>query len=94
MLRNILLSAVLAITALTSFSASAGTASADPPRQNQGRDHRNDRDRRHSFEVLYQHRNHWDSYGTYRDRDDAERAAWRLRRQGYQVRIEVEHNHR
>lgn len=46
---------------------------------------------RHShrhFDVLVRHRYHWDVYRTYRDYDDAQRAAFHLRRQGYQVRID------
>ena len=42
------------------------------------------------FEVLYRHGGHWDCFGTYHDRNDAERAAWSLRRQGHDVRIERE----
>ncbi len=97
MFRNLLLSALLAITAVTGVALTADTASAYPPGyfQDQWRGpRRHERDNRHSYEVLYRHRNHWDSYGMFRDRDDAERAARRLRHQGYQVRIEVEHNHR
>ena len=91
MIRKMILSAVLATVTTTGF---ASTASAAPPAI--GHDRYDDRDRDHGrhrvrYEVLVRHRGHWDSVGTYRDREDAQRAAWRLRRQGEDVRIEVEH---
>jgi len=39
------------------------------------------------FEVVYRHGGHWDVYASYRDRDDAQRAAHRLQYRGYDVRI-------
>lgn len=50
--------------------------------------HDNDRHDRGRFQVLVRHRGHWDVHGTYRVRDDAQRAAWRLERQGFDTRIE------
>ena len=47
--------------------------------------------RHHSQYVVYYRRSEhgrWHQEGTYRDRHDAERAARRLSRQGYEVRIE------
>lgn len=40
--------------------------------------------------VGYRHRDHfhWERYGRYETRREAERAEWRLERQGYRVRIE------
>ncbi|HYT89035.1 MAG TPA: hypothetical protein VEL76_10025 [Gemmataceae bacterium] len=84
MLRKLLLSAVLATGAFTSLAV---TADAQPPSFRH--DHR-DRHDRVRFEVMYRHHNHWDCYGTYGDRDDAQRAARHLRQRGFQVRIEVE----
>lgn len=81
MIRKILLSAVLAISTVTAFSVPALDVNANPPVHRHGHVH---------FEVLYRHRLHWDSYGTYHTRFAAEQAAERLRCQGYLVRIEVE----
>ncbi len=57
-----------------------------------GRDRdRHDHDHDHGrarFEVQYRHRGHWDTYATFRDRDDAVRAARRLQYQGHVVRID------
>jgi hypothetical protein len=80
MMSKLVLSAVLATG---TASGVATTASAAQPA---GHDDRHDH--RGRFEVLIRHRGHWDSHGTYRDRDDAERAARRLERQGLVVRIE------
>lgn len=89
MFRKLFLSAAVAVMSLT------GVASAAPVDSHAAhdRDHDRDRDRdRHRvrYEVLVRHRGHWDVYDTYRDFDDARRAAWRLQRQGEDVRIEVE----
>jgi hypothetical protein len=70
--------------ALTGIATSADAAY--PPSQRFSHRH----DHRDRYEVLYRHRDHWDVYRTFHDRDDAQRAAWQLRRQGYPVRIEYE----
>ena len=92
MIRKMILSAVIATGAVTGMTLTPSAANAAPPI---GHDHDRDRDRDHDrhgvrFEVQVRHRGHWDSYGTYRDRDDARRVAWRLERMGYDTRIEVE----
>src|SRR4051794_12364771 len=79
MIRKLILSAVLSAAALTELTTTPGAADANPP---VGQHHRG------RFEVQVLRRHHWDCYGTYRDRDDARRAAQRLRHQGFQVRIE------
>lgn len=84
MIRKLILTAVLATGAVAGVTATANTADAAPPI---GHDHDHDRDRGR-FQVLVRHRGHWDVHGTYRDRDDAERAARRLERQGLDTRIE------
>jgi len=96
MIRKMILSAVLATVTMTGL---ASPVAAAQPALGHDRDRDRDRDRDHDrhrvrYEVLVRHRGHWDSVGTYRDREDAQRAAWRLRRQGQDVRIEVEHGHR
>ena len=90
MLRKLILSAVLATS--SGLGLTAGTASADPPFHGPGYGHGHSHryDRRVRFEVEVRHRDHWDHYATFRDRDDAERAARQLRRQGYIVRIDRE----
>jgi hypothetical protein len=81
MFRKLLLSAVLAAGTLSGLAVTTNVATAHEPagRYEHGR-----------FEVRYLCRGHWDCYGSYRDRDDAERAAFRLRHDGYAVRIERE----
>ena len=81
MVRKILLAVVLAMSTATAFVLPSDL-SASPPVRRHGHVH---------FEVLVRHRNHWDSYGTYHSRFEAERAAQRLRWQGYTVRIEREY---
>ncbi len=59
-----------------------------PPR---GRDRHDDRDidwrNRAKFQVVVQHRGHWDVVESFRDRDDAQRLAWRLERQGQNAEV-------
>lgn len=43
----------------------------------------------HDYIVLVRHRGHWDRYGRYETRFEAERAVRRLERDGRHVRIEV-----
>jgi hypothetical protein len=86
MIRKLMLSAVLATGAIAGLTATPTTADAAPP---VGFDR--DRDRHNvRFEVQVRHRGHWDTYGTYRDRDDAQRVVRMLERQGRDARIEVE----
>ena len=83
MIRKLILSAVLATGAIGGLAA---TATAAPDVFD-----RHDRDRRNvRFEVQVRHRGHWDTYGTYRDRDDAQRVVRMLERRGQDARIEVE----
>jgi hypothetical protein len=51
---------------------------------------------RHDFEVLYRDCAHdpWRVYARFDERDDAERAAFRLRRSGNEVFIQTIHRHR
>ncbi|AMV24199.1 hypothetical protein VT84_07365 [Gemmata sp. SH-PL17] len=81
MIRKLILSAVLATGAVAGV-ASTATAAPDVFDRH---DRRNVR-----FEVQVRHRGHWDTYGTYRDRDDAQRVVRMLERQGKDARIEVE----
>lgn len=80
MTRKLILAALIAAGTAGGLTA---TASAQPPVAFDRHDH--DRGR---FRVLVRHRLHWDVHGTYRDRDDAQRAARRLERQGFDARIE------
>jgi hypothetical protein len=82
MLRNTVLTAALALASLTGLAAMPSTATAQPPVGHGHTWHRP------TFEVLIRHRGHWDNYRTYRDRDDAYRAARFLRMRGYDVRVE------
>lgn len=94
MFRKLALAALLAAgglgeTATASAQSPAPFDRRDRDRDNHHHDHDRDRDRGR-FQVLVRHRRHWDVQGTYRDRDDARRAAWRLERQGFDTRIERE----
>lgn len=82
MIRKLVLAALIAAGTAGGLTA---TASAQPPVAFDRHDHDHDRGR---FRVLVRHRLHWDVHGTYRDRDDAQRAARRLERQGFDARIE------
>jgi hypothetical protein len=55
------------------------TADAHPPMEYRHR----------VYEVLYRRHHEWHVYGSYRDHEDAERAAHHLRREGHEVRIEI-----
>lgn len=90
MFRKLVLAALIATGTVGGMTA---TASAQPPaafdHRDRDRDWDRDRDRdRVRFRVLVRHRGHWDVQGTYRDRDDAQRVARRLERQGHDTRIE------
>jgi hypothetical protein len=83
MIRKLILSAILTAGTLAGLALTPATAEARPPWSGKHR-----QDRRHEFKVEYLHRGHWDTHGTYCDRDDAERAARQLRHRGYRVKIE------
>jgi hypothetical protein len=78
MIRKLILSAVIATGTITGLTMTPATADAHPPG---GYAY-------HRYEVLVQCGHAWEVRGTYRDRDDAERAAWRLRHEGFVVRVE------
>lgn len=80
MFRKFILAALIATGAVAGVTA---TASAQPLAAFDRHDHD-----RGLFRVLVRHRGHWDVRGTYRDRDDAQRAARWLERQGFDTRIE------
>jgi hypothetical protein len=81
-IRKLALAALIATGTVGGLTA---TASAQPPAAFD----RHDRDRdRGRFQVLVRHRGHWDVHATYRDRDDAQRAARRLERRGFDARVE------
>ena len=83
MIRKLILSAVIATGAIAGLTATSTTAGAAPDVF--------DRERHNvRFEVQVRHRGHWDTYGTYRDRDDAQRVVRMLERRGQDARIEVE----
>jgi hypothetical protein len=77
MFNRILFAAILSTGALAGLAATPASAEAHPPIHRPLA----------RFEVLVRHRNHWDVYGAYRDRDDARRAARKLRFQGYEVKV-------
>ncbi|MBN9520572.1 hypothetical protein J0H58_18965 [bacterium] len=87
MFRKLTLAAVVTTGIAAGLTATPATASAQFP----GRPH--DRDR-YDFVVLVRHHGHWDRFEAFDDRDDAQRAVWRLERQGRDARIEVIHRHR
>jgi len=90
MIRKMILSAVIATATVTGLTLTPASAEAAPPTW-RDRDHDHDHDRHGiRYEVKVRHRGHWDTYATYRDRDDARRAVWMLERQGRDARIEVE----
>ncbi len=80
MIRKLILTAALATATLTGLAAVP--VNAAPP---VGR-HRPEHFGR--FEVLVRECGHWNKHGTYRDRDDARRAARTLRMRGFDVKVE------
>jgi len=90
MLRKLLLTAALAVGTFATLAITP-TAEARPPIQ-RGCDDcdagRGRFDRGARYEVLVRHKDHWDTYGKYRDRDDAQRAARQLRHKGFKVKID------
>ncbi|QEL20126.1 hypothetical protein [Limnoglobus roseus] len=76
----------LLLSALTVLAVTAGVNAAPPaivpvaygsPAYGHGR-----------YQVFVRHHGHWHLYGTYRDRDDAYRAAHHLEHRGYDARVE------
>lgn len=85
MIRKLIL-AVLLTLGVAAVPATAGEPAFD---RRDRHDHARDGDRdRGRFQVLVRHRWHWEVAGVYRDRDDAQRAARRFERQGFDTRIE------
>lgn len=98
MIRKLTFSALIAAGGLTGLAVTPNSASAYPtgvpgpspafasavgPGWNdQGWNHRRVR-----YEVVVWHRTHWDVSGTFGHREDARRAAYRLRCQGLQVEV-------
>lgn len=76
--------ALAALIATGGVAGTAATATAQPVEFD-----RHDYHHHHArYEVLVRHHGHWDVHGTYHDREEAERVAWRLERHGHEVRIE------
>ena len=93
MFRKLILSAVAATGTVGGLTATPATAAAQPPFPHAPHGpHYPQRDR-HDYAVLVRHHGHWDQYRVFDDRDDAQRAVWRLERQGYDARIQVIHRH-
>lgn len=87
MLRKITLAVLIAAGTLTGITSNA---SAQPPivlQQRQGHGHHHDHDRTR-YQVFVRHYGHWDLYRSFRDRDDAYRAAWQLERRGIDAKVE------
>jgi hypothetical protein len=80
MIRKLILSAVIATGALTGLTVTPTTAETAP--FDRGPDFH-----RRQFEVLVECGHRWENRGTFRDRRDAERAARRLRHEGFRVAI-------
>jgi hypothetical protein len=76
--RKFILSAVIAAGSLTGLTLTPSAADAHPPTVFH----------RHQFEVLVRCGHAWEVRGTYRELCDAERAAGRLRHNGYDARVE------
>jgi hypothetical protein len=83
MIHKLFASAILTIAALTGFAVSPAAANEHIPF---GPPHRIERDCER-YEVLVRHRGCWNVYETFRDRDDARHAAWRLRHRGFEVEV-------
>jgi hypothetical protein len=75
MFRKLILSAVLATGTIAGLASTASTADAAPLAY-----HRR-------FEVRVERHGWWENRGTYRYREDAERAARHLRHEGFRVEI-------
>jgi hypothetical protein len=75
MIRKLILSAVIAMTALTNLTAPRADAAVPTLLPH------------HRFEVLAERGGAWESHGIFRIRAEAEIRAIRLRHQGYKVEI-------
>lgn len=84
MFRKMILAALIATATLGTMTLTSNTASAQPPLIQLGhRDHDQVR-----YQVFVRHHGHWDLVRTFRDRDDAYRAAWALERRGFDAKVE------
>jgi len=77
MFRKILLSAVAVTGLAAGLTLTPATADAAPPAERHG----------HRFEVVYRRGHHWQTYGTYPNRWEADRAAEHLRHRGFFVEV-------
>ncbi len=75
---------IMAGVAVTGLAAIPAAAEAHPP---EFYHHEASYHLQRRFEVVYRCGGHWDVYGSFRDRDDAQRAAHRLEHRGYDVRV-------
>jgi hypothetical protein len=96
MMRKLILTAMIATGTAAGLTTTPASASAQPPFPgrhephgpgipDRDRDHDRNRDR-HDYAGLVRHHGHWDRYRMYDDRDEAQRAVWRLERQGQDER--------
>jgi hypothetical protein len=84
MFRKLLLSGVLSVATLGGLGMTVPAADAHPPI------YRHEHEHEVRFEVLCWRYGHWDNFGTFRDRFEADRFANMLRHQGFGVRIEMD----
>ncbi|QDU20649.1 hypothetical protein [Urbifossiella limnaea] len=94
MLRKMILTAVVATGTAVGLTNSPATASAQPPFPGLKEPHGPGFPDRDDYLVLVRHHGHWDRYRVFDDWDDAQRAVWRLERQGRDASIEVVRRHR
>lgn len=90
MFRKLLLAAFIATGTVGGLTVTTPTASAQPT-VGPDRDERRDRDDRREgglYRVMVRHHDQWNVYRTYRDRDDAYRAARQLERRGLDTKVE------
>jgi hypothetical protein len=83
MFRKLILSAMLTTGAVTDPALTPATADAHPPMVVVPPTHFH----HVRFEVLVLRHGCWEVYDVYRDRDDARRAAWRLRHCGLAAEV-------
>ena len=93
-MQKLILTAVVATGTAVGLTNTPATASAQPPLPDGHEPHGPGFPDQHDYAVLVRHHGHWDRYRVFDDRDDAQRAMWRLERQGRDARIEVVHRHR
>lgn len=86
MFRKMILAGLIATATLGATNLTSNTASAQPPliHQHGHHDHRD----QVRYQVFVRHHGHWDLVRTFRDRDDAYRAAWALERRGFDAKVE------